>query len=187
MQTSPLFIGISLLHHQFAPSASFPLPSYKSADYYSSISEGSNSKEPKPLQSYNSPVITGREFEEKSFLPSDFSISSIRDHQSVFTLTDSNEFRMQISTKIMPFLNNHPSLFKKHNKLQLVNEENVERTDKENEVNEPKSTGRANVQRYRHKQNKSITALREENQWFGLKTSRVHSPQPNSRFKHLYC
>ena len=125
-------------------------------------------------------------------MPSDFSISSIREPQSILTLTDSNEYRGNIvplnspPTLIQKIIEpyNNPSLFKKHNKLHLVNEEH-DISDKENGVYDkpaPQSTGRAQLNKSKkHKHNKSTTIFMRDNQWYGLKTSRVLSPQVSAR------
>ena len=64
-----LFIGISLLHHRHrSPIEQIPLPeSFKSAEYYSSISEKSNTKRIQLNDYYNSTqtAIMDREFEER--------------------------------------------------------------------------------------------------------------------------
>lgn len=199
MNINPLFIGISILHHRNRSSTDFFCP--KSSEYYSSISEESNTKRSNHLEYGNSSpnFITGREFKEGNFLPSDFSISSIREQKSILTLTDSNEYRANFinlqpaSPALVLRFNepyNNPSLFKKNHKLHLVNEEKVENLfDKENYVCEHEylsSERKENSYRKRQKQNNSISLLRE-NQWLGLKTSRIHSPViSKSNFKHLY-
>lgn len=187
----PLFIGISILNRRHK--SVHITNNYKSSEYYSSISEDSNAKNFKPDYCISpKTVITGREFEEKNFLPSDFSISSIREPQSLLTLTDSNEYRMNLlhyqnlSPVLMTKANepfNNPSLFKKQNKYQYGHGDS--QLDKENEKQEnPKSSERKELKK-KHRHHNSITSMKDD-QWFGLKTSRVLSPQlPSSHFKHF--
>ena len=186
----PLFIGLSVLHRRHR-SVGLPNPQIsRSAEYFSSISEDSNAKASQQIDSYHSPktVITGREFEERNFLPSDFSISSIRDpFNSVLTLTDSNEYRMNMLLQAgSPALLGHfqepfgnPSLFKKQHKLQL------DQAEKENDI-VPTISSRSAIKKKGHHNSNSIVLL-GENQWFGLKTSRVLSPQiKGSRYMHFF-